>query len=273
MQDTDVRVERTGRVLCVTLNRPEKHNPLSRAVLARLRDIFAEPPDGDLACAVLRGAGERYFAAGGDLRDLAGVRTETDARRMAGEGRAALDALRAFSLPVIALVNGDALGGGAELAVACDLRVMREGAHIGYIQGRLAITSAWGGGPDLAALVGPARALRMTTRCELVPAATALDWGLADAIAPIDAVDATLHDFIAPLLRQSPAALRGFKAVASAVRRGTPRDEQRAIEQDHFAATWTHADHWAAADHLLARRKCALKTRPLTGAGEDPHGH
>lgn len=256
MADEDVRVEHAGRALRVTLNRPEKHNPLSRPVLARLREIFtAVRDDPDLACVVLRGAGEKYFAAGGDLRDLASVRTEADARTMATEARAALDAIREFPVPVVALVNGDALGGGAELAVACDLRVMREGAHIGYIQGRLAITSAWGGGPDLAALVGPARALRMTTRCELIPAATALDWGLADAVAPVGAAEATLQEFIAPMLRQSSAVLRGFKSIALAARRGVPYAERRALEQDCFVATWTHDDHWAAAERLLARSR------------------
>jgi enoyl-CoA hydratase/carnithine racemase len=159
--DDEVRVEREGRVLRVRVNRPEKHNPLSRPVLARLRAVFEEHRDDEtLACVVLTGTGERYFAAGGDLRDLAAVREATDARRMAEDSRSALDAVRTFPVPVVALLNGDAIGGGAELALACDLRVMREGSHIGYIQGRLGITSAWGGGPDLCAVVGPARALR-----------------------------------------------------------------------------------------------------------------
>ncbi len=255
MSDEEVRVELAGRILRVTLNRPDKHNPLSRAVLRRLREVFSAAPPAELACALLRGAGERYFAAGGDLRDLASVRSDADARHMAAEARAALDAVRDFPVPVVAYVNGDALGGGAELALACDLRVMREGAHIGFIQGRLAITSAWGGAVDLAAVVGPARALRMTTRCELVAAATALDWGLADAIAPIDSQDAAIDAFLTPLLKQSPTALRGFKAFAAAARRGAPFEERRALEQDYFAATWTHPDHWAAADRLLARSK------------------
>ncbi len=254
MADDDVRIERAGRMLRVTLNRADKHNPLSRAVLARLREIFTAARDEpDLACVVLRGAGDRYFAAGGDLRDLSNVRTGADARTMATEARAALDAIREFPLPVVAFVNGDALGGGAELALACDLRVMREGAHIGYIQGRLAITSGWGGGPDLAALVGPARALRMTARCELVAATTALKWGLADALAPDGTGEAALKDFIAPILGQSAAVLRGFKAIALAARRGVPYEDRRRIEQEHFVATWTHADHWAAAERLLAR--------------------
>jgi len=256
--DGDVLVERAGRVLRVTLNRPEKHNPLSRAVLARLRDIFlGAREDRELACAVLSGAGDRYFAAGGDLRDLAEVRAETDVRAMAMAAGAALDAIRTFPVPVVALLNGDALGGGAELAVACDMRVMRHGAHIGYIHGRLAITSAWGGGADLAALVGPARALRMTSRCELIDAATALDWGLADATAPAESLATALQEFIAPLLKQSTATLRGAKALTLAARRGEAYDDRRAIEQDQFVATWTHQDHWAAVDRILARDKSA----------------
>ena len=261
MADEDVKVERAGRVLRVTLNRPDKHNPLSRAVLARLRDTFtAAREDEDLACAVLTGAGERYFAAGGDLRDLAAVRDEPDVRAMATEARAALDAVREFPVPVVALLNGDAIGGGAELAVACDLRVMRDGTHIGYIHGRLAITSAWGGGPDLVGLVGPSRALRMTARCEPVPAARALDWGLADAVAPAESLAAALDELIAPMLRQGRTALRGCKSQARAARGGRSWDERRALEQDAFAATWMHADHWAAVDRILERGRQETKS-------------
>ena len=254
MAEDFVRSERVGRVLRVMLNRPEKHNPLSRAILARLREVFAEAAeDSDLACAVLTGAGDRYFAAGGDLRDLAAVRAQADVRAMATEARAALDAVRSFPLPVVGLLNGDAIGGGAELALACDLRVMRDEAKIGYVHGRLAITSAWGGGPDLVTLVGPARALRMTSRCELIRAATALEWGLADAVATGDELEATLHEFIAPMLKQSANALRGCKAQALAARRGRSHDERRALEQDYFVDTWAHDDHWAAVDRILSR--------------------
>lgn len=254
--DDEVLIERVGPMLCVVLNRPHKRNPLSRAVLARLREIFLDAAgDAELACAVLTGAGDQHFAAGGDLRDLAQVRDEEDVRNMATQARAALDAIRTFPLPVVALLNGDAIGGGAELALACDLRVMREGTRIGYIHGRLAITSAWGGGPDLVSLVGSARALRMTTRCEMIDAATALAWGLADAIAPRDDLEGALQAFVAPLLAQSPTALRGCKAQALAGRRGLAYDERRAIEQDYFVSTWTHADHWAAVDRVFGSQR------------------
>lgn len=258
MADEEVHVVREGRVLRVTLNRPDKHNPLSRAVLAKLRSVFESArDDADLACAVLRGAGEKYFAAGGDLRDLAEVRADDAVRAMATEARCALDAVRGFPVPVVAMVNGDAIGGGAELALACDLRVMSAAAHIGYIHGRLAITSAWGGGPDLAAIVGPARALRMTARCEPIAAPTALAWGLADAVAPLAELEAVVQDFIAPMLRQTSNALRGCKAQALAARRGEPYERRRDIEQDFFVATWTHPTHWAAVDRILNRSGAA----------------
>ncbi len=250
----EVRVERDGRVLRVLLNRPERHNALSRPVLARLHAVFREHAGNDeLACAVIAGAGDRYFAAGGDLHDLASVRTPEDTGRMADEARDALDAVREFPVPVVALVNGDAIGGGAELALACDLRVLREGASLGFVQGRLGITSGWGGGTDLCAVVGPARALRMTARGELVPAATALAWGLADAVVPADAAEAGLQDFLAPMLAQSRAVLCGFKAQARAARRGEAYDAQRALERASFVRTWTSDEHWAAVERLLKR--------------------
>jgi enoyl-CoA hydratase len=253
--DDAVLIRREGRLLRVTINRPGKHNPLSRSILADLREAFdSARDDTDLACAVLTGAGDRYFAAGGDLRDLAEVRTEQGVHAMVEESRAALDAVRTFPLPVIALLNGDALGGGAELAVACDLRVMREGASIGYVQGRLAITTGWGGGTDLAMVVGPTRALRMAARCELVSAQTALAWGLADAVAPADRLEAALAEFLAPILKQSGNVLRGFKACALAARRGQPFEACRALEQEVFAKAWMHPDHWAAVDRFMASK-------------------
>jgi enoyl-CoA hydratase/carnithine racemase len=254
----EVEIGREGRVLRVRLNRAARHNALSRAVLARLRAAFeAHRDDAGIACAVLTSAGERYFAAGGDLLDLSSVRTLDEARRMTDDAGGALDAVRRFPVPVVALVNGDAIGGGAELALACDLRVMRDGAHIGYVHGRLGVPTGWGGGPDLCAAVGPARALRMMARAELVPASTALAWGLADAVAPAGGLEAALREFLAPLLEHTRAVLAGFKAQALAARLGVPYAERRASERDGFVEAWTSADHWAASDRILAatRRK------------------
>jgi enoyl-CoA hydratase/carnithine racemase len=242
-------------VLSLVLNRPDKHNPLSRAMLAALKAAMEQAAgDPALRCVLLRGAGNAYFAAGGDLRDLSSVRSETETAEMVVESRGALDAVRECPVPVIAVVNGDALGGGAELAVACDLRIMAAHARIGYMHGRLDLSTGWGGGTDLFDLVGRARALRMLARAEMVHAIDALAWGLADAVAPSEAdLDAFAAGFVEPLRRQSPRLLRAYKAQALAKRRGHDREARREAEMRDFVSSWIHEDHWAAVERILSR--------------------
>ncbi len=248
-----VTVEIAGGVLNATINRAEKRNALSRGLLGELKRVFLDSAAlGGLRVAVLRGAGDRSFAAGGDLRELALVRTPEDTRRMAEEMHDALDAIRAFPVPVVAALNGDALGGGAELAVACDFRVAAAHAHIGFIQGRLNISTAWGGGEDLMRLIGSAKALRLLAASELLDAAAALDLGLLDAVgAPDESLQALVDRFIAPFLQQAPQVLRAFKALAAATRKGLPGTAVREIETRHLVETWVHPDHWQAADQVL----------------------
>ncbi len=252
-----ISVLRAEGVLQVTINRADKHNPLSRHMLAELRDCFEDAAtDCELRCATLRGAGGRYFAAGGDLNDLAKVQSRDATVEMAEDSRAALDAVREFPVPVVALLNGDALGGGAELALACDMRVMAAHARITYVHGRLALSTGWGGGTDLFDLVGRARALSLLCRGEAVDAARALSWGLADAVAgegqsPEEALEA----FVAPI-RSLPAALaRSFKAQALAKRRGEAREARRESELERFIESWLSEAHWSALDRVLARSK------------------
>ncbi len=248
-----LRREASGAVW-LTIDRAAKHNALARPVLAELRatvvELGARP---EVRYLVLTGAGERYFAAGGDLRDLAGVRDEPAVQAMMDEAGSALDALRHCPVPVIAYLNGDAIGGGAELALACDLRLQASHARLGYVQARLAITSAWGGGPDLFRTVGPARALRMLGRAELVGADEALACGLADAVIRDGVHGADLQAFLRPLDDCAPQVLRGFKAQAIAARQGLPWAAQRQVEREHLVRTWLHDDHWSAADKLLSK--------------------
>lgn len=254
---TMVVAEVADGVLNVSINRPEKRNALSRALLGELKRVFSEFAGADeLRAAVLRGAGDKSFAAGGDLRDLEQVRAREDARRMAEEAHDALDTIRWFPVPVVAALNGDALGGGAELALACDFRVAASHAHIGFIQGRLNIATAWGGGGDLMRLVGAARALRLLAAGELLDAAGAQRLGLVDEVgAPGEPLQALIDRFTAPFLQQAPQVLRGFKALAAAIRKGLPGAEIREVETRHLIETWVHPDHWQAADKILDARR------------------
>lgn len=244
-------------ILRVTVNRPAKRNALSRAVLDTLRGIFAEHAGNqDLRVAVLTGAGDKSFAAGGDLVDLSVLRTPDEARGLAEQAKSALNAIRNFPIPVIAALNGGAMGGGAELAVACDFRVAAAHARIGFVQGRLNISTAWGGGVDLMRLVGPSTALDLICRSSMLTAAEAQSMGLVDRVAE-DGED--LHhcvaNFLQPYLMQVPQVLRAFKALAIGARMGLGRAELDSIETEKFVGTWVHDDHWAAADTLLSKAK------------------
>jgi enoyl-CoA hydratase/carnithine racemase len=248
-----VREPRPGAVW-ITVDRAHKHNALARPVLAELAAAVRRAgAREDVRYLVVTGAGDKYFAAGGDLRDLSSVRDEAAVMAMMEEAGAALDAIRHCPVPVIALLNGDAIGGGAELALACDMRLQSAHARIGYIQAKLAITSAWGGGPDLFQLIGPAHAMRMMSRCELVGAEQALAWGLADAVVRDGAEGQDVAAFVKPLDACAPQVLRGIKAQAIAARQGAGWKAHRAVEQQHLVGTWLHDDHWAASEKLLSK--------------------
>lgn len=243
-------------VVWITIDRAQKHNALGHRVLEGLRHTITEQGrNARTRLLVLRGAGDRYFAAGGDLTELADVRDERATHEMADRSRAALDAVRSCPVPVLAYLNGDAIGGGAELALACDMRLQARHARVGFIQAKLAISSAWGGGPDLFQLVGASRALRMMARCEMVDAERALLWGLADAVIADGPDGEDMRAFLAPMRSCPPQVLRGIKAQSRAWREGAPYAQRRETERSQVIATWLHEDHWLAAERVLDKSK------------------
>ena len=248
-------IERSGDTLCLTINRPDKRNALSLELLDRIGSAFAQhAADATLKCAVLTASGDRCFAAGGDLRELEAVRSEADTLAMSRRARAALEQVRQFPVPVIAALNGHALGGGAELAMACDLRIATAKTELGFLQAQLNVTTAWGGGIDLLATLGSARALQILLEARRIPAAESLQLGLMQRVC---AGDETLADctaaFIAPFLQRPVQVLRAYKALALASRRAL-HERLTSQEEQGFTATWIHADHWAAAEKALAPR-------------------
>jgi enoyl-CoA hydratase len=246
-----------GGVLTVTLQRPEKRNALSRDLIGQIAATFERwSGRDDIVLAVLTGAGDKAFASGGDLKELKALRTEPDAVAFAAETRAALDTIRRFPVPVVAILNGDALGGGAELALACDLRIAAAHARIGFLQGRLNIATAWGGGTDLFQLVPPSRALKLLCTAEILSAQDALAIGLLDAVAPPDGDHAGfLASYLKPYAAQKPQVMRAFKALAIQHRFGAGPQEKAASEGARFAEAWVHPDHWAAVEAMETRAR------------------
>ena len=171
---------------------------------------------------------------------------------MANLAKSAFQAIRDFPMPVIAALNGDALGGGAELAVACDMRVADSHVRIGFVQGTLKITTAWGGCNDLVRILGPSRALRLLSRCEMLDARTAFELGLVDFVAAEGQnFEDALAEFTKPISGQSRHVLNAFKALVHGVK-NSARNSIDSLETAHFAESWVHDDHWAAANKLWA---------------------
>ncbi|MBX3695114.1 MAG: enoyl-CoA hydratase/isomerase family protein [Steroidobacteraceae bacterium] len=248
----NLTAESAGEVLWLRVNRPDSRNALSRATLAELAHACsAHASEPALKALVISGTGSRAFAAGGDLKELSAVRTAEQAGELFDLASDALDQVRRFPLPVVAALNGPALGGGAELALACDFRVAASTAGVGFIQARLNICSGFGGGADLMQRLGSSGALLHGLGGSVLDASAALAAGLVDAVAAEgEALEQSVARFLAPILRQKSQVIRAYKAMAIATRFGEPLRARRVVEREWFTRTWVHDDHWAAVEAL-----------------------
>ncbi len=251
--DAQLQHVKTDGVLAVRINRPEQRNPLSLHVLNALRKVLeTQAKEDDIKLAIITGAGEKSFAAGGDLKELMSVRSREAAIDMSDQARHALDSIRRFPVPVIAAVNGDALGGGLELAMACDFRIMAAKARLAFLQGRLNLSTGWGGGTDSLNKLPLSTALELMCSREMLSGERALELGLCNRVADGDLMT-TVTAFAAPMLQQTIAVLRSFKAMAIAKARGDSREQMLALETELFADNWIHDDHWEAVDRVFTR--------------------
>ena len=240
-------------VLHITINRPEKRNALSMGLLDELGSALNAHRDASVKCALLTGAGDRAFAAGGDLKELDAIRSETAAREMSERGHAALDAVRYFPVPVIGALNGLALGGGAELAMSCDMRIAAAHAELGLIQAQLNVTTAWGGGIDLINAVGNSAALAILCSGRRIDAQEALRLCLYEAVCPKSLEFSTFTEsFLQGYLSKSINVLHSYKATAAA-RRKRLHDELTETARQGFVTAWIDDDHWDAAAKALKK--------------------
>ena len=235
-----VDLELDGGLAVVTIDRPHARNALSLETM----DLLAVALDGaeGARALVITGAGDEAFISGGDLKELALLRTEAEAAAMAWKMRTVCDRIAAFPGPTLAVLNGHALGGGAEVAVAADIRLAADDVRIGFNQSSLAIMPAWGGAERLAALVGEGRALLLAGTGRILTALEAHGLGLVDTVVPRASFEDEWRSVAARLA--TPSAWE-IKRVTT----GAPPDEAVAA----FARLWAADAHWAAADGALTR--------------------
>ena len=243
----DVLVSLADGVAVLTVDRPGVRNAISPATMDALDAALDSVASA--AVLVIRGGGDRAFISGGDLKELAKIRSFDDAVAMAVRMRRLCDRIATFPAPVIAALNGHALGGGAEVAVAADIRVACDDVTIAFNQSRLAIMPAWGGAERLAGMVGRSQALLLATTGERIGAAEALRIGLVDRVYPRASFESSWRS-LAAAIAASPS--RSIKSViAAAAPHHHPALETAAAAE--FAALWVADAHWAAADALTAK--------------------
>ncbi len=200
--------EKRDRIAIVTINRPKVLNALSEGALEELDACFEDiRKDADVGAAILTGAGEKAFVAGADIGDLA---TYTPQRAMEGAryGQEVFTRIENIGKPTIAAVNGYALGGGCELALACSLRIASQNAKLGLPEVKLGIIPGYGGSQRLPRLIGKGRAFELMLIAEPVSAEEALRLGLVNRVTPPDQLLPTAEAMAKKMIANGPLALQ-----------------------------------------------------------------
>jgi enoyl-CoA hydratase len=252
-----VTTERNGAIVTVTIQRPDKLNALNARVLAELTAAFhalandAEPP----RCAILTGAG-KAFVAGADIAEMASL-TTAEAKRFADAGHRLGALLEALPFPVIAAVNGFALGGGCELALACDFIHAADSAKLGQPEVNLGVIPGFGGTQRLVRRVGIARARELVYSGDMITAEQALAIGLVNAVHPAAELMARVRDLALKIASRGPLAVANAKRV---MLRGESIDLPAAceLEAQAFAALFGTEDQRAGMKAFQEKAKAVF---------------
>ncbi|HEY5382687.1 MAG TPA: enoyl-CoA hydratase-related protein [Acidobacteriaceae bacterium] len=255
-----LRMERASAVATVTLDRPEVLHALDAAMFDELERAFAElAADENVRVVLLTGSGERAFAAGADIRGL----VETDAvsgRKVSARGQQVFSGVARCGKPVIACVNGVALGGGCELALACTLRLASERTRMGMPELKLGLVPGYGGTQRLPRLIGRSAALRLMLTGAIVDAAEALRLGLVDEVVPAGELMERARTMAEAMAAMAPLAVAGL---LEAVGRGEGMELEAAlaVEAEIFGRLCGSADKREGLTAFLEKRAAAWHGR------------
>ena len=240
-------------VACVTVNRPDKLNALNDRTVEELDAAFrALADDAAVRGVILTGAGEKAFVAGADIGELS-AQSPVQGQERSLRGQKVLDRIEGLGKPVIAAINGFALGGGCELALACHVRVAAEGARLGTPEVKLGIMCGYGGTQRLPRLLGRGRALEMLLTGEMVDAQEALRIGLVNRVVPKERLLEESQSLLRKMLANGPVSLR---FTLDAVARGLemPLREGQAHEATLFGLICTTEDMKEGTRAFLEKR-------------------
>lgn len=249
----NITVDVAEEVATVTVNRPDKLNALNDLTISELGRAFEEIRGQDsVRGAILTGAGAKAFVAGADIAELA-VQGPLEGRARARRGQDVFRRIETSPKPVIAAINGFALGGGCELAMACHIRIAAENAKFGQPETKLGIGPGYGGSQRLPRLVGQGRALELILTGEMIDAREAHRIGLVNAVVPQADLMRTAQEMMKKILANGPVAVAlSIEAVIRGVE--LPLDDAMRLEADHFGLL-------AATDDMREGMKAFLEKR------------
>lgn len=250
-------LEVAERIATLTVNRPDKLNALNDATIGELGDAIDEVRErDDIGGLIVTGAG-RAFIAGADISELAS-QTPTIAKARAQRGQAVFRKFETSPKPVIAAVNGFALGGGCELALSCHIRIASDKAKFGQPEVKLGISPGYGGTQRLARLVGKGRAIQLLTTAEMVDAAEAHRLGIANKVVPADELMKAANEMMQTILANGPLAVA---LCIEAVDRGLEMslDDALVLEANHFGLLAATEDMAEGMKAFLEKRTPAFR--------------
>lgn len=235
-----ILIETLSEITVLTINRPKQLNALNIQVLSELEEAVDLIDLSTTRCLVITGSGEKAFAAGADIAEMLNMDVPT-ARAFSERGNTLMHKIENLPIPVIAAVQGYALGGGCELALSCDIRLASEQAVFGLPETTLGITPGFGGTQRLARLIGPALAKEIIFTAKNVKAGRALDIGLVNQLLPVEQFMPNVLAFAALIAVNAPKAVQGAKA---ALNHGLQVDLKAgtAIESEYFSDCFTTED-------------------------------
>jgi enoyl-CoA hydratase len=250
-----VKYEPKGDIAYLVIDRPEALNALNAQVLADL-DAALDNIDLDLIrCVIVRGAGEKSFVAGADIAQMKDL-DPAGGEAFGKQGNDVFLKLESFPIPVIAAVGGYALGGGCELAMACDFRICSDTAVFGQPEVGLGITPGFGGTQRLARLVGPGMAKQIIYTARNIKADEALRIGLVNAVYPADELYAAAEKLASTIAANAPIAVRACK---KAINEGAAKPIEQAVgcEEKAFGSCFQTGDQQEGMGAFLEKRKHA----------------
>lgn len=242
----------------ITINRPDQLNALNRATIAELDQALTEAEaDKGVRVLIITGSGPKAFVAGADIKEFAHFSVE-EGKQLSAEGHKQLfDHVERLGKPVIAAVNGFALGGGLELAMSCHLRVASDNARMGLPETSLGVIPGYGGTQRLARLVGKGKAMEMIFTADMIKAEEALQWGLVNHVVPQDQLLAKCTELAAAIMKNSPTALAAAIRAVNAGYEPGANGMQREIEE--FGKCFGTADFKEGTSAFMEKRKAAFR--------------